>query len=83
MQGSSSTRVAAALGLSALLAASAEAYEAVRIAGALYLLWLAFGALRHGAALKLKANAARGGLAAPSSTASSSIWQTRRSCCSS
>ncbi len=47
--------VAAALGLSALLAASAEAYEAVKIAGALYLLWLAFSAIRRGTALKLKA----------------------------
>ena len=53
----------AALGLSALLAASSEAYEAVKVAGALYLLWLAWRALRHGSALKLKADApARGGL---------------------
>lgn len=47
---------AAALGLSALLAASAEAYEIVKIAGALYLLWLAWSAIRRGTALKLKAN---------------------------
>ena len=54
---------AAALGLSALLAASAQAYEWVKIAGALYLLWLAFRAIRHGSTLKLKAGApARGGL---------------------
>lgn len=54
---------AAALGLSALLAASSKAYEAVKVAGALYLLWLAWRALRHGSALKLKADAqARGGL---------------------
>ena len=53
---------AAALGLSALIAASASAYQAVKIAGAVYLLWLAFGALRHGTALKLKAGNGGGGL---------------------
>ena len=53
--------IAAALGLSALLAASAEAYQAVKIAGALYLMWLAYRALRHGTALKLKAGAGGGG----------------------
>ena len=49
---------AAALGLSALIAASARAYEAVKIAGALYLLYLAWAALRHGAALRLDAGEA-------------------------
>lgn len=38
----------AAFGLSALLAASAVAFSIVKIVGALYLLWLAFGAIRHG-----------------------------------
>ena len=52
----------AALGLSALLAASASAYQAVKIAGAIYLLWLAFSALRNGTALKLKAGSGAGGL---------------------
>jgi threonine/homoserine/homoserine lactone efflux protein len=45
---------AAALGLSALLAASAQAYGAVKLVGAAYLLWLAYGALRHGSALRLE-----------------------------
>jgi threonine/homoserine/homoserine lactone efflux protein len=37
---------AAALGLSAVLRASHEAYLALRIAGALYLLWIGIGSLR-------------------------------------
>jgi threonine/homoserine/homoserine lactone efflux protein len=53
---------AAAFGLSALIAASATAYQAVKVAGALYLLWLAFGAIRHGTALKLRAEDGSGGL---------------------
>ncbi len=52
---------AAALGLSALIAASASAYDAVKIAGALYLLYLAWGALRRGAALKLEAGGGAAG----------------------
>jgi threonine/homoserine/homoserine lactone efflux protein len=52
---------AAALGLSALLAASATAYQAVKIAGALYLLWLAYGAIRRGTALKLAGERGGGG----------------------
>ncbi|MDA7946517.1 MAG: LysE family translocator [Hyphomicrobiaceae bacterium] len=41
----------AAFGLSALLAASAEAFTALKIVGALYLLWLAIDAIRNGSAL--------------------------------
>jgi threonine/homoserine/homoserine lactone efflux protein len=43
----------AAFGLSALLAASALAFTALKIAGVAYLVWLAIGALRHGSALTL------------------------------
>jgi threonine/homoserine/homoserine lactone efflux protein len=52
---------AAALGLSALIAASARAYDTVKIGGALYLLYLAWGALRRGAALKLEAGGGAAG----------------------
>ncbi|HEY1941561.1 MAG TPA: LysE family translocator [Roseiarcus sp.] len=54
---------AAALGLSALLAASARAYDAVKLAGAVYLIYLGYQALRHGAALRLEGQGgANGGL---------------------
>jgi threonine/homoserine/homoserine lactone efflux protein len=44
----------AALGLSALLAASATAFTVLKVVGALYLLWMAVDALRHGSALSLR-----------------------------
>jgi threonine/homoserine/homoserine lactone efflux protein len=46
--------VLAALGLSALLAASPKAFLAVKIAGAFYLVWLAVQAIRNGSALTLE-----------------------------
>lgn len=47
----------AVFGLSALLAASATAFNVLKIAGAAYLLWLAFQALRHGTALNISRDA--------------------------
>ncbi len=44
----------AALGLSALLAASVTAFTVLKVAGALYLLWMAFDAVRNGSALNVK-----------------------------
>jgi threonine/homoserine/homoserine lactone efflux protein len=43
----------AGLGLSALLAASATAFFILKIIGGLYLLWLAYGAIRHGSAFSV------------------------------
>jgi threonine/homoserine/homoserine lactone efflux protein len=43
----------AALGLSALLAASITAFTILKVVGALYLLWLAFDAVRNGSALSV------------------------------
>jgi len=45
--------LAAAIGLSALIAASSAAFTAVKIVGAVYLLWLAFAAIRSGSTLDL------------------------------
>jgi threonine/homoserine/homoserine lactone efflux protein len=42
-----------ALGLSAVLAASATAFTILKVVGALYLAWLAYDALRNGSALSL------------------------------
>ena len=44
----------AALGLSALLAASVTAFTVLKVVGALYLLWMAFDAVCNGSALSLK-----------------------------
>ena len=44
----------AALGLSALLAASATAFLVLKLVGGLYLLWLAVDAIRHGSALNVR-----------------------------
>ncbi len=49
----------AAVGLSALLAASTTAFTVLKVAGCLYLLWLAVDALRNGSAFSLDP-AARG-----------------------
>jgi threonine/homoserine/homoserine lactone efflux protein len=47
-----------AVGLSALLAASATAFLVLKVVGALYLLWLAVDAVRHGSALNIEAGRA-------------------------
>ncbi len=44
----------AAFGLSALLVASTTAFTAIKVAGAVYLLWLAVQAIRHGSSLSLR-----------------------------
>jgi threonine/homoserine/homoserine lactone efflux protein len=49
----------AALGVSALLAASETAFLILKVLGALYLLWLALDAIRNGSALNLKDDAKR------------------------
>lgn len=49
--------LAAAWGLSALIAASATAFTALKIVGALYLAWMAIDAIRNGSALSVKAEA--------------------------
>lgn len=57
----------AAFGVSAVIAASATGFLILKIAGALYLLWLAISAIRHGSSLNVKTGVkpgpARGGSA--------------------
>lgn len=50
--------LAAAFGLSALIAASATAFTIVKVIGALYLLWMAYDAIRHGSALNIERSGA-------------------------
>lgn len=50
----------AAFGLSALIAASPSMFLALKIIGALYLLWLAIDAVRNGSSLNVKPGAAGG-----------------------
>jgi threonine/homoserine/homoserine lactone efflux protein len=57
MTGSLIHTLLVALGLSALLAASATAFFVLKVVGALYLLWLAIDAVRHGSALNVQAGA--------------------------
>src|SRR3954470_18018452 len=54
MAGSCVHTLLAALGISALLAASVTAFTVLKIVGGLYLLWMAFDAVRNGSALNLK-----------------------------
>jgi threonine/homoserine/homoserine lactone efflux protein len=56
----------AALGLSALLAASATAFFVLKVVGGFYLLWLAIDAVRHGSALNIRSEA----------RAAASVWKT-------
>lgn len=51
--------MAAAFGLSALLAASTQLFFLVKLAGAGYLIWLAVQAVRHGSALSLDAGTSK------------------------
>ena len=57
MAGCAVHTLAAALGLSAIIAASPTAFAVLKIAGALYLAWLAFDAIRSGSALNVTAEA--------------------------
>ncbi|MFE1598573.1 LysE family translocator [Methylobacterium sp. ID0610] len=58
--------LAAAFGISALLAASATAFLVLKVVGALYLAWLAIDALRHGSALSVR----------PEARVTGGIWRT-------
>jgi threonine/homoserine/homoserine lactone efflux protein len=48
-----------AFGLSALLVASAAAFTAIKIVGAIYLVWLGIQAIRHGSSLSIRPGQAK------------------------
>ncbi|WP_298951082.1 LysE family translocator [uncultured Methylobacterium sp.] len=54
--------LAAAFGISALIAASAAAFTVLKVVGALYLGWLAIDAIRRGSALTVRAERVQGSL---------------------
>jgi threonine/homoserine/homoserine lactone efflux protein len=54
--------LAAAFGISAIIAASATLFTILKVAGALYLAWLAVDAIRRGSALTVRAAPVRTGL---------------------
>lgn len=51
--------ILAAIGVSALLAASQLAFTLLKIVGAAYLIWLAYRTLRHGSALAIESAGAK------------------------
>ena len=71
-----------AAGLSVLLAASVTAFTVLKVAGAVYLAWLAVQAIRNGSSLTLPGRAPRAARARLLKGLPSTC-STRRSCCSS
>jgi RhtB (resistance to homoserine/threonine) family protein len=59
----------AALGLDALIRASAVAFDVLKVAGAVYLIWLGVGALRHAGRITAAAESSGSGDAAASRSA--------------
>ena len=74
-----------AFGISVLILAAPAAFLALKIAGAVYLLWLAYQAIVHGGGLRIAERAKREPRVWQTAIwpASGSTCSTPRSCCSS